>query len=186
VTKTVSIQVLPTCQLSSITVSKTLEDITTPLQTWEDRDMQEYFFTHQHETIWPTGSCIVKSRIEGGETTWAHFWDPTQMLTISSAYPSDVGTHSLTMTAFYSSWAEPTPPIMTASQTIQVEIEELCVLVSYERDQAVTYAAQHEHVLFDGTPAPFEFAFVYEPANCNVDQYYKILIDNQEADPPWL
>jgi len=108
------------------------------------------------------------------------------MLTISSVYPSDVGTHSLTMTAFYSSWFEPTPPTVTASETIKVEIEELCIFESYIRDQAVTFDAQHEHVLLDGTPAPFEFSFVYEPASCKVDQYYKIMVDNQEMEPPWL
>ena len=92
----------------------------------------------------------------------------------------------MTITAFYSSWVEPTTPTVTASQTFQVEIEPLCVLDSYMRDQAVTYAAQHEHVLFDGSPAPFEFSFAYEPASCNLDQYYKIMVDNQEMDPSWL
>jgi len=54
------------------------------------------------------------------------------------------------------------------------------------QDQAVPVDAQHEHVLFDGSPAPFAFSFAYEPASCNVDQYYKIMVDNQEMDPSWL
>ena len=48
------------------------------------------------------------------------------------------------------------------------------------------FDAEHEFVLLTGNPAPFEFAFVYEPATCAVEEYYKILVDNTEFDPPWL
>ena len=51
----------------------------------------------------------------------------------------------------------------------------------------MTYEDQYEHVLLTTPPPPpLNFAFAYEPVNCNVDQYYKVLIDNQEADPAWL
>jgi len=50
----------------------------------------------------------------------------------------------------------------------------------------VTYEDQYNHVLLTAPPPPLNFAFAVEPANCNVDQYYKVLIDNQEVDHAWL
>jgi len=118
VTHPVEIQVLPTCQLSEITESKTLQDISTPLETWKERDLKEYFFTHEHETIWPEGSCTVASRIEGGNTSYASVHGDTYMFTVSPVLPADIGTHDLTVTAFYSAWTEPTPPTEIAQQSI--------------------------------------------------------------------
>jgi len=85
-----------------------------PLETWKEHDLKEYFFSHEHEAIWPEGSCTVASRIEGGDTTYANVHGDTYIFTVSPVLPVDVGTHDLTVTAFYSSWVEPTLPTKTA------------------------------------------------------------------------
>ena len=96
--------------------------------------MREYFYTHEHEAIWPAGSCTVTNRIQNGDTSFATFDDATEILRIYTPDPKDVGVNSLTMEAFYSAFEEPTPPTETATQTIQVEITPLCVIDSYVND----------------------------------------------------
>jgi len=76
--------------------------------------LKEYFNTHEHELIWPEDSCTISSRIEGGDTTFASFDEDTYLLTVDPVLPVDVGTHDLTVTAYYSDWAEPTPPTEVA------------------------------------------------------------------------
>jgi len=80
--------------------------------------MREYFYTHEHEAIWPAGSCTVTNRIQNGDTSFATFDDATEILRIYTPDPKDVGVNSLTMEAFYSAFEEPTPPTETATQTI--------------------------------------------------------------------
>jgi len=80
--------------------------------------MREYFYTHEHEAIWPAGCCTVTNRIKNGDTSFAIFDDVTEILRIYTAIPQDVGVHSLTMEAFYSAYEELTPPTTTSSATI--------------------------------------------------------------------
>jgi len=65
-------------------------------------------YTHQSQAIWPAATCTLAYRLKNGNTPYASLSGTT--LTLASTQPTEVGTYSITVEAYYATYVDTVAP----------------------------------------------------------------------------
>jgi len=87
--------------------------------------------THEYINSLAPGTCTISYRLLNCHSDYCSFDAGKSLIEASTVLPSAVGTHVVTVEAYYSGYPDPTPPTRITRKTFRLIIEPACEVSLY-------------------------------------------------------
>ena len=158
------VTIIPACFFSDIIMNTMPEDMSTPVFSFIDQELAP-LFTHEHRDLWSqtdkwgADPCIISFLIVGGDTSYISTIsvdlaepDLKTSLFMEPVVSSDVGTHTVQVTAWYLVHTDSAYPLdreLTIGP-LSATVEEDCPITSFVNNPAVSTVTSYDYVINSG------------------------------------